>query len=247
MTLNSCSPSVSERLGSDVRGNAGQMNLRSVPLSDAARDVVQDFVVSLVVPAWPEGEQVRPTSLEKTRRAVGALLADLLKLEAEGRAGAHGAMRENFTALSFGLNMFIRVRDALVSAGMLEVHLGTQQLTRFVNRHTGKLAKPISRGGQVSRYRLTQAALGRIQAAGVELANWNDHWGRDPLVGPMKIVSLSKAPLVVLRAKGERVYGSTGKGRDLPVDETDPKVAAILRDLAAHTRRFWPPRDPSCA
>jgi hypothetical protein len=226
--------SFDERLSQDDRWNAGRMHLRSGPHSAVARKLIRDLLEGVVVPAWPEGKQVRPSSLRGAERALGALVADLLKLHVEGRAGAHSAMRESFNSLPFGLNLFTRVRDALQAAGLLNVHLGSQRLVKFQNRVTGGLAKPISHGGQVSRYRLTQAALEQIRAAGVDLTDWASHWGQEDPSASLKFLTPSAAPAIVLRGKAERVNGVKAPGRELPVDWSDPQVFAILNDLEAH-------------
>lgn len=217
---------------SDVeRRDAGKMSLRNGPRSSEARQLVQSFMNNAVLPAWPIGSARRPTSIAASERALGALLADLLELEAAGRAGAYGASPKDFTILPFGRDIFIRVRDALEAAGHLTVHKGRQQLHRFTNRLTGQPGPVLTGGGEVSRYRLTAAALELVDGAGVDLADWASHWRRRATV---KAGKLSKAPLLVVRAQAERVYGEKSRGRDLSVDLAHPRAAEFLQDLEEH-------------
>lgn len=211
--------------------DAGKMALRYEPRSPHALQLVQCLMESVVVPAWPAGAPPRPSSLAAAQRALAALVADLLKLQAEGRWGACGMSPKDFTSLPFGRDIFTRVRDALEAAGHLTVLPGRQHLTRFTNLHTGQPGPVLSGGGWVSRFQLTPAALEVARVAGLDVGAWVDHWGRAAIGNASKP---STAPLLVLRSRAERVYGKRSPGVDMMVDWADPKAAAILRDLQEH-------------
>ena len=214
--------------------NAGKMSLRRAPTSPEAIAFVEKLLGDFVVPAWPGGKAVRPSSVAKAKVALGALMADLLKLEAEGLAGAYGASPKDFVALGFSLDIFKPVRAAMIDAGLLRMRAGHQRFVNFTNRSTGLPAPTISHGGEVTRYRLTSEALYRASAAGVVLEAWKDHWGRAETAAPTKPMKASTAPVVVLRARAESVRGQHRQGRDMLVDEADPKVAAFIADLKEH-------------
>jgi hypothetical protein len=211
--------------------DAGKMGLRYEARSPEAQQLVQGLMEGVVVPAWPEGAQLRPSSLAAAQRALAALVADLLKLETDGRWGACGMSPKDFTSLPFGRDIFTRVRDALEAAGNLTVLPGRQQLTQFTNRHTGQPGPVHSGGGWVSRFQLTPAALEGVRTAGVDVGAWGTHWGRAAIT---KASKASTAPLLVLRSRAERVYGTRSPGADMMVDVNDPKAAAILQDLQEH-------------
>jgi hypothetical protein len=211
--------------------NAGKMGLRSEARSPAAQLLVQTLLEDIVVPAWPAGKQQRRSSLAASGGALAAILGDLLRLEVEDRAGSFGASPKDFTSLPFGRDVFVRVRDALVASRYLHVHLGRQQLTRFTNHSTGSPGPVMNGGGQVSRFRLTSAALEACASAGVALLDWQTHWGR---AAPIAALKPSAAPLLVRRARGESVHGVKSTGKDMAVDATGRHVAELVADLEAH-------------
>lgn len=213
--------------------NAMRMTLRRGPASPQAHAVIQGLMEDVVLPAWPEGKQKRPSSVEAARAALGAIMADLLEFQATGLVGAHGAHRQDFTGLRFAFDIFVRVRDALVAAGLLIVRKGHQQLISFPDREGGGPSKVQSHGGTVARYRLTSLALARVAVAGVPLDAWRDHWGRDALMQPVRRLKPSKAPLLELRAKKEG-FGSRSKGRPMQVDFSDPRASAMRQELEEH-------------
>lgn len=230
MTIIPDIPLLAESLSGAEWRDAGKMGLRYEARSPEALRFVQGLLDDVVLPAWPEGTQRRPASVEASRRALGALLADLLKFEADRRAGACGTSPKDFTGLNFGRDIFIRVRDALQAAGLLKVQPGRQQLHNWTNHATGA-AVVTSGGGFVSRFRLTPKALELARGLGVDRGDYGTHWGRPTTAKSLKP---SKAPLLVVRAKAERVYGVRNTGANLPVDATDPKAAAFLQDLKEH-------------
>jgi hypothetical protein len=214
--------------------NAGKLSLRRGPKSPEATAFVDGLLADIVLPAWPSGKAVRPSSVAKAKTALGALMADLLKLEAEDRAGAYGASPKDFVSLGFSLDIFLPIRAALAGAGLIRMRVGYQRFHNFTNRTTGQPGSTISHGGEVTRYRLAPLALEGARSAGVELEAWQDHWGRVEPGTPAKPMKPSTGPVVVLRSRAETVQGRRRQGRDMVVDEAHPKVAAFISDLKEH-------------
>ena len=217
-------------LSLEDRKNAGPLRLLSEPHSDQAKALVDGIMSDVVLPTWPAGKQQRPASLEKHRVALGALLGGLLHLETEGKAGGHGTAPRDFpeSQLGFGRSIFLQQRDALVTAGLLAYEPGWQRLHNFTNYETGA---PVvaSGGGMRARFRLTAKALERVQAAGVTLARWEDHWRpRKPRA------DRSPTPPALIELRGSKQARRAGKAPKLLVDFTDTRVAAWLADLQAH-------------
>lgn len=211
------------------RRAAGPMHLRSLAKSDEAQQLVERLIEEATLRHRPT---LRPSSLGKHRKALGAIFGDLLKLEAEGRCGGHGVAPRDFPAgLGFGRDIFLQVKEDLVRAGLLAYEPGWQRLHNWTNFNTG--APTVSSGGgMVSRFQLSAKALDLTQAAGVSLDAWEDHWEREKAArAPVP----KNAALIVLRArKGPRVAGARERGVDLPVDFSQSSVAAMTEDLRAH-------------
>ena len=165
----------------------------------------------------------------KLRRAVGALLADLLELQAEYAdqrvevAGAHGTSPKDFSdALhGFGRSIFLKVIDALKAAGFLAVTVGSASWQKVFGRW-------INRGGTVTTYRLTPAMIDLAVSHGVRVDDWRNHWARSSrtLATPVK-----DHDRLVLRGAKVRNGREKGHARDMTIDFGDPSALRILEGI----------------
>jgi hypothetical protein len=89
-------------------------------------------------------------------------------------------------------------------------------------------------GGWVGRFKLTEAALANIEAAGVAIGAWEEHWTRSAALPTGALNSRKLPPLVGLRASSVRHGGAKARGEALVVDENEPGVKAMIQDLEAH-------------
>lgn len=201
--------------------------------SDAARRLVADWTNNFILTGLPEGQQVRPSSVNKYQMVLGALLADLIKLSRKGLCGSHGMAQADFPkGRGFGRLIFDTVKNALIANGLLEHHKGTRQFHNFENQYTGAPVT-ISSSGWVSRFRLSKRALGAIAEALGPDGDWKEHWKRRVFKGPR---TLSKQPAVTLRAKAVGPSYSRTKGRLMLADPTDPKVLEMSAEIEGHNR-----------
>jgi len=151
---------------------AGWMYLRNEPKSDEAKALVDTILAGLPL------EPARPTTVARRRVALGALLADLLRLAEEGQVGCHGMNRDDFPLkrLGFAYDIFRSLKDAMIEAGLLWFSEGRQRLTTIgpVDGSSSRITN--TSGGYVSRFRLTPDALEWIAASGVFPGDWKANW-----------------------------------------------------------------------
>jgi len=220
-----------------TREDARPIALLGGPKSAQASALVDYILADHILPArlasLPQGKRTvpRPSSHTRMHKAVGALLADLLDLNAEARpdiqprAGMHGTSPKDFSsgALGFGRSIFMEVVDQMSALGLLKVTRGTPRWLKAFDAF-------VVRGGTLTTYRLTPKALALVEARGVNLADLATHWRlKDDRPAPTK----SSGPLVTLRATRKRVGRRKEDARSLPVDHKDPRVEEIVRDLKA--------------
>lgn len=219
------------------REEARPIALLGGPKSLEASAVVDHILVGHILPAPPaplrDGKPTapRPSSHNKMRKAVGALLADLLDLQAEAmpegqpRAGMHGVSPKDFCfkTLGFGRSIFMNVTAHMESAGLLKV-------TKGAPRWHPAFGTFIVRGGDLTTYRLTSQALALVEDRGVHLADWGTHWR---LKGDQSAPIRTSSPLLTLRSTKQRVAGRKQDAQTLRIDNRDGRVGVILRDLEA--------------
>jgi len=205
------------------------MDLRSYPVSVEATAFVLKLLREVILPAWPEGLQQRLTTVEKHRQAIGALMADLLRLRLrDGVAiGKRGMADKDFTGLRFGHDVFRRTREALIVSGLLEFRAGYQFLSTHIARGT-----PTS--SVLACFRLTDRALALADQAGVlvdDLKGWMEHWGR-----PRATVAKAQAGAGLIVLKTQRIgFGpNRTEGKLMAVDAQADCVRAMVRDLEEH-------------
>lgn len=197
------------------RARAIPMPLRGGPKSAAAAALVEDLLNNVLLLGSPA---VRPTTKDKMRLALGALLADLFRYREVGRDGKHGLSPKDFPSseLGFGRDVFNPLKDSLVRADLINFKNGWKRVER------GFDSSPVRTGGDLAFFRLSPAL---IECAGEAAGRpAKDHWrageaqlGRD-------------APLLVLRAAKQ---AGEETGRSLPFSPAEPEAAIALRDLEA--------------
>ncbi len=201
--------------------------------SEAALQLIDDWTNNFILTGLPEGQQIRPSSVSKYQMVLGALLADLIKLDLKGLCGSHGMAKSDFPqGRGFGHSVFVTVKDALIRNGLLQQYEGTQQFNNFENLHTGA-AVIISSSGWVSRFRLSDRALEAIAEVLGPDGEWKEHWQRRVFKGP---ANLSKEPAVTLRAKAVGPSYNRTKGRRMLADPKDPKVASMTAEIEEHNQ-----------
>jgi len=209
---------------------AGWMYLRNEPKSDEAKALVDTILAGLPL------EPARPTTVARRRVALGALLADLLRLAEEGQVGCHGMNRDDFPLkrLGFAYDIFRSLKDAMIEAGLLWFSEGRQRLTTIgpVDGSSSRITN--TSGGYVSRFRLTPDALEWIAASGVFPGDWKANWKASATLQSKGEPQPERASLVLLRASSERENGTSRSGKDLKVDPSEPVVRDMLDDLEAH-------------
>lgn len=212
--------------------DAGEMSLRCEALSVPANTLVDTLLAGL---AFADQKQQRPSTLGRRRKALEALLADLLKLHAAGRVGSFGLKRDNLArnVHGFAADVFKDVRDAMIAGGLLHFKGGRQKLRTMPGFGQGPTVHATN-GGYVARFKLTDDALSDIEAAGVNLNDWKAHWRRAPSVNRAVLDQFTMPPLVQLRASSG--WGESGKtqGDSLEFSMDEPGVQAMVDDLAAH-------------
>lgn len=213
---------------------AEPMNLRCGAGSVEAIGLVERLLNELV---FPEPlKLLKPSTSEKRRTALRALVADLLKLEARGVVGYHGTSPKDFPSklLGFGYDVFMPLKDAMIAAGFLDFAPGRQRLGSFTNLATGAKGPVVQSGGYQARFKLTAKALEEVEAAGISLDAWKDHWSPPEPIQSVFVTWSSVGPLVELRASKQRRGGVMRKGESLPVDMDSPVLQPILADLQDH-------------
>lgn len=161
------------------------------------------------------GGQMRPTSLEKARRALAALMADLCRYRPQGRDGKHGMAPKDFPAqeLGFGRTAFLLVSEALVKADAMRFKKGWN----FTSEGFG--GGPVRHGGSVAMFRLAPCMVERLGAlCGTDAGK---HWAHGrPKIRPDE-------PLLSLRS---RKVGSEG-GDELAYVPDELGVGAIVAGI----------------
>ncbi|TCU61271.1 hypothetical protein EDF58_101585 [Novosphingobium sp. PhB57] len=213
---------------------AAPMTLRCDANSVEAIGFIEGLLDTL---SFPDPKKLlKPSTVERRRRALRALMADLMQLAPQGLAGYHGMAPKNFPAklLGFGYDVFLPVKDALVAAGLLDFAPGRQRLHSFDNRDTGKQGSVVQQGGYQARFRLTKLALEQAQGAGVDLKAWADHWNLPETLQETGTLLQPASPLVELRGRAGRVKGRKVQGLSMDVDMASPAIQPIIEDLQAH-------------
>jgi hypothetical protein len=213
----------------DEREAAPLMELRSYPISAEATAFVEKLLQDVILPAWPADLQQRKTTVEKHRRAIGALMADLLRLRLRDGVpiGKRGMADKDFTGLPFGHDVFRRTREALIGADLLEFLGGYRYLTAHVAKGT------VSSSVQAC-FRLTDRALAIADGAGVlveSLPDWLKHWDR-----PRATVAKLEAGAALIVLKSQKIgYGpNRTEGKLLPVNVQADPLRAMLQELEEH-------------
>jgi len=213
----------------DEREAAPLMELRSYPISAEATAFVEKLLQDVILPAWPAGLQQRKTTVEKHRKAISALMADLLRLRLRDGVpiGKRGMADKDFTGLPFGHDVFRRTREALIGAGLLEFLAGYRYFTAHVARGT------VSSSVQ-GCFRLTGRALALAEGAGVlveSLPDWLEHWDR-----PRAAVAKAEAgaELIVLKSQKFGYGPNRTEGKPLPVDNKADRVRSMVQELEEH-------------
>lgn len=213
----------------DEREAAPLMELRSYPISAEATAFVEKLLQDVILPAWPADLQQRKTTVEKHRKAIGALMADLLRLRLRDGVpiGKRGMADKDFTGLPFGHDVFRRTREALIGADLLEFLGGYRYLTAHVAKGT------VSSSVQAC-FRLTDRALAIADGAGVlveTLPDWLEHWDR-----PRATVAKLEAGAALVVLKSQKIgYGpNRTEGKLLPVNAQAAPLRAMLQELEEH-------------
>ncbi|MET3725873.1 hypothetical protein [Sphingomonas trueperi] len=211
---------------------AGEMYLRSVAVSSEALAFSAMALEAAQKANGASTKQSRPSNALKMRRAVQALLADLLRLYVQGQAGSHGTRPADLPAklLGFGRPAFMEVVEGLETAGWLSYGKGRRASPKTMTDGSAGMLS----GGWRSRFRLSPEALSLAASAGVLSGDHRDHWGRSVTATALPVLRELGAPLVELRAAKEPRAGKGAPGASMAVDVRNPKVAEMLRDLEAH-------------
>jgi len=149
------------------------------------------------------------------KRALGALVADLLRIEASSSLsyGYHGMSPEAFRLLQVGYRPFSDVVDGMVEFGYVAKKGGFKE-------HTGKGAK-----AEATKFKATGKLLVHAASYGIVPAEWKSHFPRLPR--PAAIPH----PIVL---KAESSY--YGKGKRMAVDKglsAVQRLAAQVNDINA--------------
>ena len=191
------------------------MPLLGGPKSPAAEALVDALLVEVVRPRMA-GQQHRPSSLNKARNALGALVGDLCRYRAHTRDGKHGVASKDFPSaeLGFGRTAFMLVKEALGDAGLLKFKPGWNFTSESFD---GGLVR---HGGSVTTFRLALPFVERLgELCGPDASK---HWSH----GRPKV--LPNEPLLSLRSRKD----AEGEAEELPYSVEDPEVAQILARLA---------------
>jgi len=211
--------------------DALELSLRYEPRSAAAGSFVNTLLAALPF----DEKSTRPSTIERRRKALGALLGGLLRHHRQGSIGSHGTARQDFSrpVHGFGFDIFKSVVDAMVSAELLLFKPGRPRWRAGPDFSGGTRVSDVG-GGWVARFKLTDDALTNIEAAGIQLDAWRDHWARSV---PMRAETLDRIevpPLIALHASNEWRGGGRVKGEALAFHEDEPGVKAVIEDLQAH-------------
>lgn len=213
--------------------NAAELSLRCEPRSETAKALIDTLIAGL---PFPDAKAPRPSTVERRRKALGALLADLLKLHSKGLIGSHGTARQDFmlAAHGFAFSVFRDVKDALVSAGLLHFKPGRARLHTSEGFAENGAGPQVIGGGWVARFKLTDDAFASIADAGVPLDAWETHWTRSTPLTAKALASASMPSLISLRASNEWHGGGKLKGEPLTFSLEEAGVSEMIADLEAH-------------
>lgn len=142
------------------RDRAYVMMLQAAPSSPQAVALVEDILTRFLVPAKATtavGGVVKPTSVQKLRTALGAILGDLLAATNQRRWAARTTKRDKDTGKAIKGTAFNDAKDALVAAGLLE----------HVKGHTRDAELQLSRQHVSPIFRPTQDLLELAAGFGV--------------------------------------------------------------------------------
>lgn len=197
------------------RDEANYMPLLGGPKSSIATEAVARILTETIIPAMPKAP--RPSSIEKHRTALGALVSDLLRFHAMGTGSKHAMSPAHFSSreLGFGRTMFVPIKDALEAHGLIDFRNGWN--------HTGPgfaAGSVVRSGGDVAFFRPTPLLLERLGTSAAE--PWSDHWRAGKLKVPQEV------PRLVLRAA--KLPGEA-RGRELSFDPQGVLPALLLNDL----------------
>ena len=219
------------------REAARPIALMGGPRSPEATALVDHFLQHHVLPArlasLPSDKHTSlgPSGLQKRRKVVGALLADLLDLQADTRpdrttpAGMHGTSPKDFSVetLGFARLVLLEVSRSMESAGLLRVVKGAPRWQKAFDTY-------VVRGGELTTYRLTDRAVGLAEERGVPVGEWSKHWR---LKGDQTLPATMGQPLLVLRSKAIRVKGKKEITRDLPITSRNEQAGQITTGIKA--------------
>ena len=191
------------------------MPLLGGPISAEASQAVEALLADIVVPSRPQ--PLRPSSLQKYRVALGALLSDLLRFQGTGAGGKHAMSPQHFPSseIGFGRTIFVPIKTALVTHGLIEFANGWN--------HTGEGFSPgsvVRWGGDVAFFRPTGLLVERLGSAASD--PWHHHWRAGKPSVPQDV------PRLVLRARKLR---GRDTGEDMPFEPQEPLAALWLADL----------------
>jgi hypothetical protein len=197
------------------------------PVSAEAGALVDQLMHQAVLKV-ADGQQ-RPTSIEKARRALGALMADLFDLQRghaddpRPRLAAHGMSPKDIPAktLGFGHAIFTEVLTALQHAGLLSVTIGQPRWRKA-------FGKVHNFNGQTTTFQATPALIDLATSHGVEVADWPAHWrstdGRPAATKPTE-------PRLELRGEKVRFRGKKQDAQVVAIDFTKPRVSELLEGI----------------
>lgn len=207
------------------------------PKSPEATALVEHLLHDHVLPAHPASlpadlqKTLKPSSVSKRRKVIGALLADLLQLLAnpkpgrECAAGMHGSSGSDFTAaeLGFAHGVFMDVMGRMATSGLLKV-------TKGAPRWHPAFDTFVVKGGDLTTYRLTPMAVALVEQRGIKLADWATHW---QLKSDQVLRTLKPKAILELRSKAQRINGKKRDAEPMRIDHGLPEVRKIVRDVAA--------------
>jgi len=170
-----------------------------------------------------------PATIGKLRRAVGALVADLLnlaRLASNSRpapSGAHGLSPSDFPAslLGFGRDIFRLVIGSFEANGFLDMAVGKPRWgVAFGEVH--------NLGGSATAFALTPRFLEVARDLGVTPDAWRGQWR---LSERLPAPPIGQAQLICLRARKERVGGTKQPAEDMDVNYQAPMVQQIVQQM----------------
>jgi len=204
------------------RDHARYMPLAGCPISEPGNLMVGRLLPTAV--AYLEGQR-RPSSVEKLRIALGALLADLFAAEAAGKWARRSLDNVSFTGQRVTRRMFAVVKDALVREGLMDWFKGFR-CRKFVDA----LGQECSWGGQ-SCFKATQALIALGTNNGITADNWTDHFSAGRPRPP------KGTPLILVRAAAQwNAEGKKQRGRILTDRTAQPRALELASEVESLNR-----------